>query len=263
MEMARERRALDKWSRVSIAGILACWAILSWPPSAGWAAETSTPEAREILQQMTEALREAKQLQFHAELTHDEMPIPGLVVQIAGAMDVALRRPDGLRLEYRDDLAAKTVWYDGASLTLVDWGAGVVASAQAPATLDGALARFEERHGLTLPLAELLTSDPHRALLARAVKGTYVGMHDVEGVACHHLAFLQDHLDWEIWVDSGEIPVPRKLLIRYKQEPGFPQYEALLMDWNLEAQLPDESFQAEVPSEVVAVEFLALEEASR
>jgi hypothetical protein len=250
--------------RVSKAGPLAgCLALLALvAPTAAQGEDSAAPTFRTILAQMTETLESAKQLSFHAELSFDEAPIPGLLVQLAGAMDVALRRADGLRVQYRDDLGAKTLWYDGKTLTLLDWGAGVAASETAPPDLDRAIEEFEKRHGLTLPLAELLAADADEALLARALRGTYVGLHDVEGVACHHLAFLQDNVDWEIWVDSGKVAVPRKLLIRHKQERGSPQYVAVFMDWNLDAQLPDATFRADVPPEAVAVEFLEIAEAS-
>jgi len=130
---------------------------------------------------MAATLKTAKELTFHAELALDDW-IPGLLVQVAGAVDVALRRPNGLRVEYRDDLGARSIWYDGNKLTLFDWGAGVVATASAPSTVDATLAHFEERYAMTLPLAELLVGDPYASITARAVRGTYVGRHDVEGV---------------------------------------------------------------------------------
>jgi hypothetical protein len=222
--------------------------------------EEGTPSSREILQQMSETLKAAQRISFHAEVTFDDAPAPGFLVQLAGATEVALRRPDGLRIDYRDDVSAQRVWYDGKTLTLLEWGDGLYASAAAPPTVDEAIDQFEREYGLALPLDMLLVSDPYEWMLARAVRGTYVGVHDVEGVLCHHLAFARDDLEWEIWIDKGKVPVPRKLLIRYKQEPGSPQYEAVLMDWNLAAKLPPATFEPEIPDEAVAVEFLAIKE---
>jgi hypothetical protein len=240
-------------------GLVACVALLLLGATGVRGETASAPGSRQLLEQMGDALHSAKQLSFHAELSFDEAPIRGLLVQLAGAVDVALRRPDGLRLQYRDDLGAKTLWYDGKTLTLLDWGAGVVASAAAPSSLPATFEMLKSRYGITLPLAELLADAPQRALLANALRGTYLGLHDVEGVACHHLAFLQEDVDWEIWIDSGAVPLPRKLLIRYKREPGSPQYMAVLMDWNLDAKLDDATFRADVPEQAVAVEFLEME----
>ena len=212
--------------------------------------------SREILRRASDTLKNAKSLSFHAELNFDEEPRPGLLVQLAGALDIDLRRPDGLHIDYRDDAGARTMWYDGSTLTLLDWTDGVFATRDAPATVDETVDRIEERLGLTLPLGDLIASDPAAALLEGALRGTYLGIHDVDGVPCHHLAFLQENVDWEIWIEDSKVPVPRKILIRYKQEPGWPQYTAVMMDWKLDPKLANETFEAKVPKDAVKVDFI-------
>ena len=187
----RSRRRIRTAARLAV-----CLALLVVAAASGAEEKKgSAPESRAILKQMSGVLQSAKQLSFHAEVNFDESPIPGPLVQLAGAMDVALRRPDGLRVQYRDDLGARTLWYDGKSVTVLDWNAGVVASAPAPQDVDRALAQFEQRYALTFPLGELLSADPHRSLLAGAVRGTYLGIHDVESVSCHHLAAVRGSAD--------------------------------------------------------------------
>jgi hypothetical protein len=230
------------------------------PSLAAEEGEGDTPSSREILRQMSEALKAAQRISFHAEVSFDDSPAPGFLIQLAGAMDVELRRPDGFRLDYRDDVSAHRVWYDGKTLSLLDWGHGLYAAAAAPPTVDEAIDQFEGKYGLALPLDILLVGDPYEWMLARAARGTYLGIHDVEGVSCHHVAFARDDLEWEIWIEKGQVPVPRKFLIRYKQEPGSPQYTAVLMDWNLAAKLPPATFTPEIPDDAVAVEFLEIEE---
>ncbi len=243
--------------RAALAGAsLLCW--LGAMPAVAQDAKSST---RDVLRRATDTLKTATRISFHAELTFDESPRPGLLVQTAGAVDVDLRRPDGLHVDYRDDHGAKTLWYDGRKLTLLDWSAGVFAEREVAGTVSETLDKIEQKLGLTMPLAELLDPDPEKALLKRAVRGTYLGLHDVEGVACHHLAFLQDNVDWEIWIEKGGVSVPRKLLVRYKQEPGWPQYVAVLMDWKIDGKQPAETFDAQVPPGAVPVEFIEIRRA--
>ena len=77
-----------------------------------------------------------------------------------------------------------------------------------------------------LPLADFLYADPYAVLMEGVTYGRYLGIHQAAGVACHHLAFSQDTIEWQIWIDAGEKPLPRKLVISYVQEPGEPQYSA-------------------------------------
>ena len=85
-----------------------------------------------------------------------------------------------------------------------------------------------EEYDMHLPLADLLSDDPWSVFSERVTGGFTVGASEVEGHACTHLAFTQDNVDWQIWIDAGETPTPRKLVITYKQMPSFPEYEVVL-----------------------------------
>ena len=67
------------------------------PSLAAEHAAEGPPSSREILRQMSETLKAAPRIHFHAELAFDELPAPGFLVQLAGAADVELRRPDGFQ----------------------------------------------------------------------------------------------------------------------------------------------------------------------
>jgi hypothetical protein len=228
------------------------------------AAEPSPPpSSREVLRSMSETLQAAQRMSFHVELNFDEVLDDGQKVQYAGAADVKLRKPNGLSVDYRDDLSAKQLWYDGKSLTLYDPGAGVYATAAAPPDVEQAVDQFERDYGVFLPLSEIVIGDPYQKALDRAVSGKYLGIHDVDGTPCHHVAFVGENLDFQLWVDQGKKAVPRKVVVTYKLEPGSPQYMANLMDWNLDAKLSDSDFEKRVPADAVATEFLAIEEVRR
>jgi hypothetical protein len=226
-------------------------------------AATSPPSTREILRDMTNTLQAAQQISVHAELNFDEVLGDGQKLQFAGASDVKLRRPNGLHVDFRDDLSAKRLWYDGKTLTLYDPGHGVVATAPAPPDVEDAVDQFERDYGVFLPLSEILLGNPYEKAVARALRGRYIGIHDVDGTPCHHLAFVGQDLDWQVWVEAGNRPVPRKVVVTYKKVPSSPQFMANLMDWDLDAELSDADFRAKVPAEATATEFLAIEEVRR
>jgi hypothetical protein len=72
---------------------------------------------------------------------------------------------------------------------------------------------------------------------------------------CDHLAFRQAGVDWQIWIEQGDKPVPRKVVITYKELPARPQYTSYLSDWNLSADVKDEQFVARIPEGAKKVEF--------
>lgn len=222
------------------------------------ASPSPPPSSREVIRAMSETLRAAERIRFRAEIEFDEVLDDGQRIQFAGATSVKLRKPNGLSVDYRDDVSAKKLWYDGSSLTLYDPFHDVYASAAAPPEVGEAVDRFELEYGVSFPLATLVLGNPYETVISRALRGTYLGLHDVSGTACHHVAFVGENVDFQLWVEQGERALPRKLVVIYKQEPGFPQYEAKLLDWDLDAKLSDADFRRQVPAEAVATSFLAI-----
>jgi len=213
--------------------------------------------AAELLRQMSDSLRSAQAFTVHAEIVYDEVLRSGRKLQFAGALDAALRRPDRLALDYRSDVGGKQLWYDGKTFTLLDLVADVFATEPAPPTTEATLAQLQGEQGMSFPLADLVAEDPYTRLASGALSGFLVGPGDVNGTACHHLAFVQDGLEWQIWIDAGERPLPRKLVILYTGLPGAPQYAATLSDWTFPKTLPEARFAPELPEEAHRVRFVA------
>ena len=113
-----------------------------------------------------------------------------------------------------------------------------------------------DRYGFSVPISDLVYSDPYKALTGHVQHGFWVGLHAVDGTPCHHLAFLQETIDWQIWIEDGPRPVPRKLLITYKDEPGSPQYTARLSGWDFHPRISDGWFEFRPPVGADQIEFL-------
>ena len=76
-----------------------------------------------------------------------------------------------------------------------------------------------EQTGTVLPLADFLYGDVYFASHGER-PARRVSRHSQCGrrASCHHLSFEQATIDWQIWIDAGADPVPRKLVIAYKTE---------------------------------------------
>ena len=59
------------------------------------------------------------------------------------------------------------------------------------------------------------------------------------GVNCHHLAFTQENVDWQVWIQDGPQPFIRKFVITHKNEPGAPEFTALITHWDLTQRIAD------------------------
>src|SRR5208282_5653192 len=124
---------------------------------------------------------------FHAEITFDRVLPSQVKLQFAGAADYAVRRPNGLAIDYESDLGAERFWYNGKTITIFDAPSMTYASTPVPPSIDEMLDRVAEMHNLTIPLADLALSNPCENWSKQILFGSYVGVGDVEGVACNHL----------------------------------------------------------------------------
>jgi hypothetical protein len=218
------------------------------------------PQADKLLREMGEYLKNAQQYSFQAEITFDDVLPSGQKIQFGATEDLAVRRPNGAYIEYRGDLGFKRFWYNGESVTLYDPDDNVYASEKVPAKIDEAMDGLMKEFGFSPPLVDLLYPDPYKLLIGKAQFGIYVGMSMIDGQRCHHLAFVDKYIDWQIWIEDGKQVVPRKILITYKTIPGAPQFTAVLSDWDFATRLPDTLFTASVPADAEKIQFVKLSE---
>src|SRR5262249_33215253 len=78
--------------------------------------------------------------------------------------------------------------------------------------------------------------------MAKVQTARYFGLAPALGFTCHHLAFTQDNIDWQVWIQDGPQPVIRKFVITHKNEEGAPQFTALIREWNFTSRIADSSF---------------------
>ena len=132
-------------------------------------------------------------------------------------------------------------------MTVTDPATPFYAVQPAPADLDGTLAMIQAKLGFSPPLGDFLYADPYQALRGNVRYGVYLGTSEIGGRACHSLAFVDNTIEWQIWIEEGPQPVPCKLLITYLTRPGRPQFSAVFTDWDFAPRIAPEAFTADLP----------------
>ena len=217
------------------------------------------PKTDKILRQMCDYLKSAEQYRFRAQATFEKVSVSGQKLEYGETVKVSIRRPGRLYADIAGDLVDNRVWYNGKNFTMLDKYLNIYATTEAPADIDSTLSFVTEKYGIAAPLADLVVSDPYTVLTQKAKSAFYVGLHEVNGVKCHHLAFEQEKLDWQIWIEDSGVRVPRKLVITYKQAEMVPQYTAVLSEWDLSPHLPESVFTFVVPVNAKEINFMPVE----
>lgn len=215
-------------------------------------------QADSAFKRMCETLDAAKSFKFHIEATMERAVETGQMAQFSRISDVTVARPDRLFSKTESDDGSWSVWYRGRSLTLLDRDSNTYATETVPGRIGEMLDYLVDEYDLAIPMADLLIGKTYESMLADVNIGEYVGLHSVHDVPCHHLIFRQDNLDWQIWIDAGPQPLPRKLVITYTDEPDQPQYVATMDDWELSPVVSDETFSFTPPAGAKSVKLSEL-----
>jgi hypothetical protein len=184
------------------------------------------------LDRMATFLRSLQDVEVEGETTTDDILASGQKVQYGGTVKLKIRRPDRMAAEVVSDRKNEQMFYDGTTFTVFQPKVGYYASFAAPPDLRGLVNVLEQRYGIDLPLADLFRWGTDTGQIEAIQRATYLGRSNVKGAPCEHFAFHQADVDWEVWIQEGDQPLPRKLVITTLTEKTQPQYMAI-MTWNL------------------------------
>ena len=215
------------------------------------------PRVQELMHRMSDRLAQVNALALEAEEIYDEVPADRPRTQLMNVRHVAMRRPDRLVADAAGDAQNRALWYDGKTASSLDREQNVWTSGAVPPIVDGALDWVFDQTGTVVPLADFLYVDVYDRMMSEVQRGVYLGVHEAAGVPCHHLSFEQATIDWQLWIDAGPDPLPRKLVIAYKTEDDVPQYSVTIRKWNVKADLPEALFRFVPPAGAKRIEIAA------
>jgi len=212
------------------------------------AAPAIEPAALERLKKMSDALKGAESFRFTARTLREQRSAAGPMLDFYMASRVAVARPNRVRVDSSGDVVSASLWYDGKTVTILSGKSAFYGQAEAPPTIDETLRVLSERLQTPLPVAGFLVKDPYARMIEGVKVAFEVGPVRIDGVACHHFVFSEEDADWQIWIEDGDRPVPRRLAVVYKKIEGSPRVVTAMSDWNLSASIPASEFAFQAPA---------------
>lgn len=212
-------------------------------PSSGSLAQTNiAPRAEQILRDACQYLAETPHFSITAEIWQEHVTDQGEKLQFTRQVEMQVKRPNKLHLEIHSPHSERGFWYEGKDLSFLDAKRNFYSSTEMPNSLDTMIDAAHDQFGIDLPLIDLALSNPFRNATARVQEGKYIGMASAMGYNCHHLAFTQENIDWQVWIQDGPQPLIRKFVIVHKQDPGAPEFTGLIRNWNLLDRIAESEF---------------------
>lgn len=210
-----------------------------------------------ILKGMCDYLAGLDKFSAVAQTTNDRLTTTGEKVQVSARRMIYLSRPDRVRVDVKDDNGERRVVYDGKTVSMLDRTKNAYTVLQVPETIDGALDALARDYRIVVPLEDLMYKDLFARINNRVTAGQFLGLHAVNGVDCNHLAFSTDNSSWELWVDSGEKPVPRRITIDYGRDEERSRYSADIVAWIASPEYTASTFEFKLPAGATRFEIAA------
>ena len=252
--MCWEKRCLSMINAVTISVLLI--AILGSATASYGQTPDVEPKADQTLRKMSDYLAQLQQFKIQTESMLEIVLTSGQKIQYYNQLEIAIKRPNKLRVSREGQVYDQEFFYDGKTLTQYSKGGNVYATIEAPPTLDGALTFALETLHIEAPGSDLIYSNAYNILMENVNSGFYVGISIVDGVNCHHLAYRDDEVDWQIWIEDGDKPLPKKFVITTKWLTGAPQYTISVKSWDLSPKLKDDMFTFVPPKDAQKIEFV-------
>lgn len=240
-----------------LAAILAVVVLAAGPTMAG---QAMNPDADEILRSMSSFLGGTKAFSVTMDISNEIITKEGEKLQFNSQGTLLFQRPSRFYATRQGRFADVEMFYDGKTVTIYGKNLKAYFQQDVAGTTDDAFSTIEGTMGIDLAGTDLLVANPYAALTEEVTSSGYYGTDYVQGVECHHLSFRAGKVDWQLWVRTGDEPLPMKYVITSKWTTGAPQYSVQLTNWNLKPVIAADRFTFAAPAGSEKLETLPVDE---
>jgi hypothetical protein len=216
-------------------------------------ANAQSGDAEKILKSMSDYVASQKTISVTYDSDIEVVTSNLQKIQFTSSGQVQLSRPDKLRATRTGGYRDIEIVFDGKMVTVNNKDAKDYAQIDAEGTADQLIDVLREKYGVVAPGADLLLPNVFDVMMADVVDGAVIGKGVIDGVECDHLAFRNAESDWQIWIESGAKPIPRKYVITTKGVAQGPQYTLRIKEWKTEVPADAFAFKPDASAKKIAL----------
>ena len=204
-------------------------------------AAISKSKAVDALNSMSKYLRSLAQFTITADAVVDEVLANGQKVQLSRTVEIKAIQPEKLWVKTSNKYSDQEYFFDGKTFTIFTPDLNYYASFAAPATIGKMIVKARDTFAVELPLSDIFLWGSQLDAAEAVNEAIIVGLDQINGKECIQYALRGAEVDWQIWIQQGETPLPLKLVITDRKAEAQPQY-AVVLHWDTDPSLADQSF---------------------
>ncbi|MCC7325658.1 MAG: DUF2092 domain-containing protein [Burkholderiales bacterium] len=200
------------------------------------------PRAMDLLKATSAKLAAAKSMSFTAVVGYEYPSRLWPPIVYTTRYDIAMQRPDKLRVLMPGDGPASEFYYDGKSMTAYAPAEKLAAVVDAPASIDAMLRVAFQKAAIYFPFSDALVADPYTALTDGAILAFYVGPSAVMGgTRTDMVVWANPDVFVQMWIGADD-KLPRRMRAIFAADPLALRHEMELSNWQLDPALPPDTF---------------------
>ncbi len=217
-------------------------------------------KAEEILKQFSKNLADSGAFRFTVQASTLQKE-DQLIQEKKDIYEFAMQRPNQVSMVHKQGLFGPTLVSNGMELVLYMSLSNQYLAESAPADFGNL---FEQGQSgaivsQTIPLADaFFAPDPYAGIVKDVRTITYEGLVEREGSSCHRIKFIQENMDWKLWLEEKspvvirriEADISKQILQAMPDKADSLRYEFAwdFSDWELDGQEMEKYFQFTPPA---------------
>jgi hypothetical protein len=215
-------------------------------------------DARQLLKAMSDYIAAQQTFSFTYQSTIEVVTHDFEKLQFVSSGTATVSRPDKIRVTRRGGFVDLELVFDGSMLSVYGKNLNAYAQVEGKGTLEDLSGRLSDA-GIDPPGADLFTANAFDELMDGVTEADHFASAFVNGVECEYLTFRKRDIDWQIWIEAGERPIPRRYVITSKQIAQAPQYTLEISDFKSGSAVASPSFDFEKPATAKKVDMSELD----
>jgi hypothetical protein len=205
------------------------------------------PAAVDVLKKMNAYTASMKQLEVTAEAYTDHEITGPVVISNPSMSKITVDRSGSLHSVTRNARQTSEIFVHEGVLTVFTDEHNYYTRTDVPEDLDEALEFALEKFDVEMPAFDLLLVESLKQIVTDEEHVIYVtDSSSIRGVDCHQIVISGPHADFQLWVEKGSSPAPRRTLLTFKTQPQRPRHEVFL-DWKVLDDLDSSDFEFKPP----------------
>jgi hypothetical protein len=213
------------------------------------------PRAIDLIKAASARLAAAKAMSFTAIVDIEYPSKLGPPLAYPVRYDVAMQRPDKLRVVQNGAGAANEFYFDGKLMMAYVPEAHLVAVADAPPTIEAALKMASDKAAIYYPFMDLLLPDPYAVMTNKVLHAFYIGPSGaVGGVPTEAVAWATNDVFIQMWVGT-EDKLPRRIRAMFANDPLKLRHDMQLSNWQIDLSHAADTFASATAQTALRIPF--------